>query len=62
MDNERDYSRLHIIGRTIGVAVIIGAVAATIYAFRVNFVSPRTDAATASDSSAVAVAAASLTG
>src|SRR5262249_9464288 len=43
MDNEHDYSRLHIIGRTIGVAIVIGAVAATIYAFRVNFVNPRTD-------------------
>jgi membrane fusion protein, multidrug efflux system len=43
MDNERDYSRLHIIGRTIGVAVIIAAVAASIYAFRLNFVRPRTD-------------------
>src|SRR6058998_730863 len=43
MDNERDYSRLHIIGRTIGVAIVIGAVAASIYAFRRNFVNPRTD-------------------
>src|SRR5215471_20343508 len=43
MDNEHDYSRLHIIGRTIGVAIVIGAVAATIYAFRLNFVNPRTD-------------------
>src|SRR5262245_46398350 len=43
MDNEHDYSRLHIIGRTIGVAIVIGAVAASIYAFRRNFVNPRTD-------------------
>ena len=43
MDNEPDYSRLHIIGRTIGVAIVIGAVAASIYAFRRNFVNPRTD-------------------
>ena len=43
MDNERDYSRLHIIGRTIGVAIVIGAVAASIYAFRRTFVNPRTD-------------------
>src|SRR5262249_53498586 len=43
MDNEHDYSRLHIIGRTIGVAIVIGAVAVTSYAFRVNFVNPRTD-------------------
>src|SRR5262247_3709516 len=43
MDNERDSSRLHIIGRIIGGAIVIGAVAATIYAFRVNFVRPRTD-------------------
>jgi membrane fusion protein, multidrug efflux system len=43
MDNERDYSRLHIIGRAIGVAIVIGAVAASIYAIRVNFVNPRTD-------------------
>ena len=46
MDNERDYSRLHIIGRTIGVAIVIGAVAAGIYAIRLNFVRPRTDDAT----------------
>src|SRR5246127_3970065 len=43
MDNERDYSRLHIIGRTIGIAIVIGAVAASVYAFRLNFVRPRTD-------------------
>src|SRR5215510_7137518 len=43
MDNERDYSRLHIIGRTIGVAIVIGAVATSIYAIRLNFVNPRTD-------------------
>src|SRR5437762_13183833 len=43
MGNERDYSRLHILGRTIGVAIVIGAVAASIYAFRRNFVNPRTD-------------------
>src|SRR6266446_4802870 len=43
MDNERDYSRLHIVGRTIGVAIVIGAVAGSIYAFRRNFVNPRTD-------------------
>src|SRR5262249_54240075 len=43
MDNERDYSRLHIIGRTIGVAIVIGAVATSIYAIRLNFVRPRTD-------------------
>jgi membrane fusion protein, multidrug efflux system len=44
MDNdERDSSSLHIIGRTIGVAIVIGAVVASIYAFRVNFVKPRTD-------------------
>ena len=44
MDNdEHDSSRLHIIGRIIGVAIVIGAVAASIYAIRVNFVSPRTD-------------------
>jgi multidrug efflux system membrane fusion protein len=46
MDNERDYSRLHIIGRTIGVAIVIGAVAAGVYAIRLNFVRPRTDDAT----------------
>ena len=35
MDNdEHDSSRLHIIGRIIGVAIVIGAVAASIYAFR----------------------------
>ena len=43
MDNERDYSRLHIIGRTIGVAIVIGAVATSIYAIRLNFENPRTD-------------------
>jgi membrane fusion protein, multidrug efflux system len=46
MDNERDHSRLHIIGRTIGVAIVIGAVAAGVYAIRLNFVRPRTDDAT----------------
>jgi membrane fusion protein, multidrug efflux system len=44
MDNdEHDSSRLHIIGRIIGVAIVIGAVAASVYAFRLNFVRPRTD-------------------
>src|SRR5258705_8234846 len=44
MDNtEGGSSRLHTIGRTIGVLIVIGAVAASIYAFRVNFVKPRTD-------------------
>jgi multidrug efflux system membrane fusion protein len=44
MDNdEHDSSRLHIVGRIIGVAIVIGAVAASVYAFRVNFVRPRTD-------------------
>src|ERR1700741_3422897 len=43
MDNQPEYSRLHIIGRTIGVAIVIGAVAASIYAFRRNFVNPPPD-------------------
>src|SRR5258705_2286174 len=44
MDNtEGGSSRLHTIGRTIGVLIVIGAVAASIYAFRLNFVKPRTD-------------------
>jgi len=44
MDNEdRGSSRLHFIGRIIGVAIVIGAVAAGIYAIRLNFVHPRTD-------------------
>jgi len=44
MDNdERDSSRRHIIGRIIGVAIVLAAVVATVYAFRLNFVRPRTD-------------------
>ena len=44
MDNdEHDSSRIHFIGRTIGIAIVIGAVAASVYAFRLNFVRPRTD-------------------
>jgi len=44
MDNdERDSSRIHLIGRIIGIAIVIGAVAASVYAFRLNFVRPRTD-------------------
>src|SRR4029077_12568797 len=44
MDNdERDSSRLHVIGRIIGFAIVIGAVVASVYAFRLNFVRPRTD-------------------
>ena len=43
MENERDSSRLHVIGRIIGFAIVIGAVVASVYAFRLNFVRPRTD-------------------
>src|SRR5258707_3034041 len=44
MDNdEHDSTRIHFIGRIIGVAIVIGAVAASVYAFRLNFVRPRTD-------------------
>jgi Biotin-lipoyl like len=44
MDNdEHDSSRIHFIGRIIGIAIVIGAVAASVYAFRLNFVRPRTD-------------------
>jgi membrane fusion protein, multidrug efflux system len=44
MDNdEHDSSRRHIIGRIIGAVIVVGAVAASIFAFRLNFVRPRTD-------------------
>jgi multidrug efflux system membrane fusion protein len=44
MDNsERDSLSLHIIGRTIGALIVIGAVATSIYAYRLSFVNPRTD-------------------
>ena len=44
MDNgDRDSSNLHIIGRTIGALIVISAVATSIYAYRLNFVKPRTD-------------------
>src|SRR4029077_4484503 len=44
MDNdEHDSSRIHFIGRIIGIAIVLGAVAASVYAFRLNFVRPRTD-------------------
>jgi membrane fusion protein, multidrug efflux system len=44
MDNsERGSSSLHIIGRTIGALIVISAVATSIYAYRLNFVNPRTD-------------------
>ena len=43
LTSEHDSSSLHIIGRTIGVAIVISAVVATIYAIRLNYVRPRTD-------------------
>src|SRR5882724_11783763 len=44
MDNgERGSSSLRIIGRTIGALIVISAVATSIYAYRLNFVNPRTD-------------------
>jgi multidrug efflux system membrane fusion protein len=44
MDNDaRESSRLDIIGRIIGVLIVVGALAASIYAIRLNFVKPRTD-------------------
>ena len=42
-NDEHDSSRLHIIGRIIGAAIVIGAVGTSIYAYRLNFVKPRTD-------------------
>jgi membrane fusion protein, multidrug efflux system len=42
-NGKRDSSRLHIIGRIIGTVIVVGAVATSIYAYRVNFVRPRTD-------------------
>ena len=42
-NDEHDSSRLHIVGRIIGIAIVISAMVATIYAIRLNYARPRTD-------------------
>ena len=42
-NDEHDSSRFHIVGRIIGIAIVISAVVATIYAIRLNYARPRTD-------------------
>ena len=42
-NDEHDSSRLHIVGRIIGIAIVIITVVATIYAIRLNYARPRTD-------------------
>ena len=44
MDNgERALSARRIVGRAIGAVIVLGAVVASVYAYRLNFVNPRTD-------------------
>jgi multidrug efflux system membrane fusion protein len=42
-DTERTLSARRILGRTTGALIVVGAVAAGLYAYRLNFVNPRTD-------------------
>jgi multidrug efflux system membrane fusion protein len=43
MDGERAPGALRALGRAIGVLIVAGAVAASIYVYRLNFANPRTD-------------------
>jgi multidrug resistance efflux pump len=44
-DGERALPARRIVGRAVGGFIVVGAIVASVYAYRLNFVNPRTDAA-----------------